>query len=150
MADKLQQIYPKDKFNEKNLNNIKERTVEIMNVLSKKNKMKNDDINSEELYEEFLEKKRLFQKDFVSPDHMKKSIKLSSLTNKTRNHNSLHSLSKNTFLETSKQILNDFSHVKIEENSLESKSELNFRQSFNLKRRKIIFYICKILKTLSI
>jgi len=124
IADRLPKIFPKEKFNEKNLANIKERTKKIKDVLTLRKNMRNEDLNYDELYENLSKEdgnfeEKLNQSQNIVSHKLKKMLPTSSRTKITK---SLHvSLSNNQkFIETSKNLINDINLSRIHKSCLSS------------------------------
>ena len=85
IADRLPKIFPKEKFNEKNLANIKERTKKIKDVLTLRKNMRNEDLNYDELYENLSKEdgnfeEKLNQSQNIVSHKLKKMLPTSSRT----------------------------------------------------------------------
>ena len=114
ISERLPKIFPKANFNEKNLANIKDRNQTIMEVLNIRKKLRNEDINCEELLENMSKDEiNLEQKIIKSQTSSAQKIKKSSSSQIKKHSNSLHVSSNRNFMETSQNLLNEISLSRI-------------------------------------
>lgn len=131
-SEKLPYIYPKEKFNQQNIKNIKERKNIIMNILNVKKQMKDDQYEENSMFEEnFINEKEIEKKEFDTRERKKK-------------HKSLH-LNRN-YLETSKNLLNEINEIKRNNNSklnqnLESNNFLDGKSDYDKILTNSTFFI---------
>lgn len=108
--EKLPCIFPKEKFNQQNIKNIKERKNIIMNILNAKKQMKDDQFEENSMFEDnnFINDKEI-EKNRIFDEYKKKK------------HKSLHY--HKDYLETNKNLLNEINEIKKNNNS-----KLNYNQ----------------------
>lgn len=99
--ESLPYIYPKSKFNQQNILNIKERKNIIMDILETKKKLKDDNLDYEEIYDQTFSKNL----DKIGENDLNKNKK------NFQKSKSMHS--KNDIMETSKILLNELSEAKM-------------------------------------
>ena len=144
-SEKLPYIYPKEKFNEKYLRNIKERTKNIMDVLSLKKNMRNEDINSDELFEIMQNESKNFEEKLFleKKNNMKPKQNLQNSKEKRRNNNSWHVFSKKNLLETSKNLLNDITISQITSERSTEFPIINSKTNKFIIKNSLIIYFCE-------
>jgi len=130
-SEKLPFIYPKEKFNEKNLRIIRERTKSIMDVLAFKRNMRNENINSDKLFENMQKESKNFEEKLFSEKNNNQKSKQSMPSEKRKNNNSWHVFSKKNLLETSKNLLNDITISQIPSDRLTSNIQFPIINSEN-------------------